>query len=338
MRHQRNTYGVLAILLLVVAVLAACGKNDISPSTSGTAQSSVSPSSAPSESGSEAEGDTRVYKDGLGREVVIPAHPQRVITSQYLPQMIALDVKPVGAASHLLTSFVSIKDQIGGIEDVGPANELNLEKALTLEPDLIIVAEWNEDKLDQISKIAPTVVVRWEGKDPFQHLQDVADLLGKTEAAEQWTQAFHKKSEEARVKLAEFVKDGETFGAVVIGGYEKGQLRVYGPGNVGYTLFETLRFPMTDYVKEEWEKGNNSQGLSISMEKLPEFASADRLFLVKFGNDPDFVNEIEKSRLWKDLPAVKNDKVYVVDDKLWFSYDIMSFSAQLEDAVRLLSN
>lgn len=77
-------------------------------------------------------------------------------------------------------------------------------------------------------------------------------------------------------------------------------------------------------------------GLSISLEKLPEYASADRLFLVTFDNDPDFVKEVNESNLWKNLPAVKNGKVYAVDGDLWFSYDVMSFGAQLGDAVKLL--
>ncbi|BBI36552.1 hypothetical protein KCTCHS21_59510 [Cohnella abietis] len=278
-----------------------------------------------------------MYKDSTGREVTIPTHPQRVITSQYLPQMLAAGLKPIGAATHLLNNFTAVKDQLTGIEDVGQANEMNLEKALTLNPDLIIATEWNEDKLDQLSKIAPTVIVKWEGKDPFQHFTDVADILGRSDEAQQWIQAYDKKGEEARAKLKDYVKEGETFGVVVIGGYEKGQLRVYGTGNVGYTLFQTLQFPMTDFVKTEWNKGDNNQGLAISLEKLPEYASADRLFVVKFDNDPEFLKQVEDSRLWSDLPAVKNNKVYVVDASLWFSYDIMSFEAQLNDAVRMLA-
>jgi len=331
---KSNKLWAAMALVMMFVLLSACGSNS-TPSKNQSQNNTESQSPSSPETSEEAT--TRVYKDALDREVTIPTHPQRVITSQYLPQMIAVDYKPVGAATHLLKSFVAIQDKIGGIEDVGPANEMNLEKILSLAPDLIIVAEWNQDQLEQLGKIAPTVVVKWEGHDPFGHFTDVADLLGKTDEAKQWIEAYDKKGEEARTKLKDFVKEGETFGVVVIGGYEKGQLRVYGTGNVGYTLFQTLKFPMTDFVKSEWEKGDNSQGLSISLEKLPEYASADRLFLVKFDNDPEFLKQVEESRLWNDLPAVKNNKVYVVDDKLWYSYDVMSFQAQLEDAVQMLA-
>ena len=337
---DRKTYLAFTALLIAAILLAACGKGEGGENAGPSAPSSSTPvsSTTPSaSSGEDEQAGTRLYKDALDREVEIPAHPQRVITSQYLPQMIALGMKPVGAATHLLTGFAAIKDQVGGIEDVGAANELNVEKMLTLKPDLILVAEWNRDAVEQLSKIAPTVVVQWEGQDPFEHLRVVADVLDQSEAAEQWLQAYKAKSDEARAKLAGFVDPSETFGAVVIGGFENRQLRVYGPGNVGYTLFETLGLPMTEQVRTEWEKGDNSLGLSISLEQLPEFASADRLFLVTFHNDEDFVSEVEQSRLWNNLPAVKNNKVYRVDDGIWFSYDVMSFEAQLDEAVQLLT-
>lgn len=336
----RKNVMLLAAFFLAAVLITGCGKGEEGSNAGQSAlpSSSAAESPSPSESAQSADpSGTRIYKDALGREVEIPTHPERIITSQYLPQMIALGIKPIGAATHLLTGFDAIKDQIGGIEDVGPTNELNIEKALTLQPDLILVAEWNKDSVEQLSKIAPTVVVQWADKDPFGHLSEVADVLGKTDEAEQWIQAYGKKSEEARSKLAGHVAEGETFGVVVIGGYENRQLRVYGSGNVGYTLFETLGLSMTDRVKVAWEKGDNGQGLAISLEQLPELASADRLFLVTFHNDEDFVKEVEQSKLWANLPAVKNDKVYTVDDGLWFSYDVMSFAAQLDDAVRLLT-
>jgi len=330
----------LGALLLIVAVLSACGGNDASPSaspsSSGPASPSASTPASPEASPSSSEAATRVYKDALGREVEIPTHPQKVITTQYLPEMIAVGAKPIGVATHLLTNFKSIKDQIGGIEDIGAANEPNVEKMLTLQPDLIIATEWNQDRLEDLNKIAPTVVVQWENNDAIEHMKDVADVLGLNAEADKWLADYEQEAAEAREKLAPFVKPEETFGVVVIGGYEKGQLRVYGNGNVGYTLFDTLKFPMTDTVKTEWDKGNNSLGLSISLEKLPEFASADRLFLVRFDNDPDFLKEVDESSLWKNLPAVKNGKVYTVDPDIWFSYDVMSFRAQLKDAFTLL--
>ncbi|MDG0808732.1 ABC transporter substrate-binding protein [Cohnella rhizosphaerae] len=318
------------VIMFAFMLLAGCG----SESDAGT-KNEASKTAGSSPAAGEAE--TIVYKDALDREVTIPAHPQRIVTTQYLSELLAIGVKPIGVVTHMLTGSVSAKEELEGIEDIGPANNINLEKTLELRPDLIIAADWDKDQLDKLQAIAPTVVVAWEGKDAFAHLDQVAALLDKTEIAKDWRKAFDKKAAAASEKLKAFVKPGETFGVVVIGGYEKGQLRVYGPGNVGYTLFDVLGFPMTDVVKREWDKGGHELGIRLSLEKLPEFASADRLFLVKFDNDPDFTDEVMNSALWKKLPAVQSGHVYEVSDTLWFSYNALSFDKQLDDAVRLLA-
>lgn len=285
----------------------------------------------------EEEGARKVV-DGMGREVEIPVHPQRIIVTQYLPEMLALGVKPIGAAQHLLTNFASVQGKIEGIENLGAVNELNVEKALSLAPDLIIAMEGDEELINKLSLIAPTYIVKWSERDAIDHFRDTAEVLGQSGKAEEWLAAYETKVEAAREKLAAVVAPGETFGTVVIGGYKQGQLRVYGDGNVGYTLFRSLQFPMTEIVRTEWEKGHEL-GMEISLEKLPEFASADRLFVVKFDNDTDFLKQVEESSLWSSLPAVKNNKVYVVDEALWFSLDVLSFEQQLDDAVkRLMGN
>ncbi|WP_164775446.1 ABC transporter substrate-binding protein [Paenibacillus glycanilyticus] len=335
----RSRSALLGAFILMMVLLAACGNSNSNSNSNGAPPSANSaaaetPSATPAASEEPA---TYTYKDALGREVVIPTHPQRIIATQYLPEMIAVGVKPVGAASHLLTNFVAIKDQIDGIEDIGAANNPSLEKILTLKPDLIIVAEWNKDQLENLSKIAPTIVIQWADHDAFEHFKETAAVLGLSDKADAWITAYNQKAEDARAKLASTVKPGETFGVVAIGGYEMNQLRVYGDSNVGFTLFNSLQFPMTDTVKTEWAKGNNENGLTISLEKLSDFASADRLFLVTFDNDPDFAKQVNESSLWKNLPAVKNGKVYTVNPDLWFSYDVMSFHAQLDDAVQILS-
>ncbi|MBP1989688.1 ABC transporter substrate-binding protein [Paenibacillus eucommiae] len=333
MRKQHLAISVTILLLLLL--VTACGKSATETPVQEQPQTSASTSTTTPtvETGAE----TKTYTDSLGREVVIPTKPERIVTTQYLPDMLALGIKPIGVPQHLLTNFASVKDLIDGIENLGPVNELNLEKTVTLNPDLIIAMEGNQELIDKLSKIAPTIVVKWSGSDPFQHLKDVADVLGLNDKADQWIAAYNKKSEEARAKLAAYVKPGETFGTVVIGGYEKGQLRVYGDSNVGYTLFNSLQFPMTNTVKTEWDKGGHDLGMKISLEKLPEFASADRLFVVKFDNDQDFLKQVEDSMLWNNLPAVKNNKVYVVNESLWFSLDVLSFEQQLDDAVKLLA-
>ncbi|WP_165867395.1 ABC transporter substrate-binding protein [Paenibacillus pinisoli] len=325
----------IAILMMAVAlVLAACGTAANKPSHNNQPGNSNQQGAEATPGGDNAQ--TRMWTDGSGRQVEIPVHPQRIITTQYLPEMLALGVKPIAAPRHLLTNFASVRDRIGGIEDLGAVNELNVEKALELNPDLILTMEDNEELIDRLSKIAPTVVVTWNNKDAFDHLKDTADVLGLSGKADQWIADYKQKVAETKEKLAATVSPDETFGTVVIGGYKEGQLRVYADQNVGYTLFSALEFPMLDIVKSAWEKEKYPLGMDISMELLPQYAAADRLFVVQFDNDPDFLNQVLDSSLWKNLPAVKNNKVYVLENALWFPLDVLSLEQQLDDVVKLL--
>lgn len=170
---RTKPWRLAVICMFVLLLLAGCGKN----SNAGNGNEAAGSSPAPSSQAADRGADTTVYKDALDREVTIPARPQRIVTTQYLPELLAVGVKPIGVVSHLLTGFVSVKDEIDGIEDIGPANNINLEKTLELKPDLIIAADWDKDQLDKLQAIAPTVVVAWEGKDAFAHLDQVAALL-----------------------------------------------------------------------------------------------------------------------------------------------------------------
>jgi len=330
-------FRIVVFIMAITVVLSACGSaSNTQGNSKGNNQSTPTQQESEESKGEEAA-TTRLWTDGIGREVEIPVHPERIITTQYLPEMLALDVKPIGVSQHLLTNFTSVEGKIDGIENLGAVNELNVEKAMTLNPDLIIAMEGDDELIAKLEKIAPTVVVQWGGKDAFDHMKDTAAVLGISDKADQWMADYEQKVEATKAKLSTVIDPNETFGTVVIGGFKNGQLRVYADQNVGYTPFKALGFPMTENVKTEWEKEARPLGMDISMELLPEFASADRLIVVKFDNDPEFLKQVTDSSLWNNLPAVKNDKVYTVEKSLWFPLDVLSLEQQLDDLVNILT-
>ncbi|MEK3722793.1 hypothetical protein [Paenibacillus sp. FSL H8-0034] len=94
----KNSFMQAFVLITIIVILSACSRTS-QPETDAM-------HAAKSETGAIAGvSPTKVYKDVFGREVTIPTHAQRVVTTQYLPEMLALGVKPVGAVSHLLTGF-----------------------------------------------------------------------------------------------------------------------------------------------------------------------------------------------------------------------------------------
>jgi len=106
-----------------------------------------------------------VYKHKHG-ETEIPTNPKRVVTAYHLGHMLALGVRPLGAATYILQYSEKAMETTGVIDLGAP---LNLEVIAGLEPDLIILIEANQD--------------------PVKDIRLVGDLLNKKDEAEQWIKA-----------------------------------------------------------------------------------------------------------------------------------------------------
>ncbi|MGG4220104.1 ABC transporter substrate-binding protein [Paenibacillus jamilae] len=320
---------MLGLVVFLMVVLAACGN---AASTNQTNEKSGTDAL----NGQSKSVVMREYVDATGQKINIPANPQRVVTTQYLDAMLALGVKPVGAASHVLEGDY-LKGKIDGIADIG--NPTNVEKVLELQPDLIITTEDTSPEVkEQLEKIAPTVAVSFGDGDVFKQLRDVAAVLGKDKEAEQWIASFDKKAEEGRKQLAGKFKKDETITIYMT--YGKDVLRVYGARNVGHVIYRSLELNPPEYIRQKLAKDPKYNFVydSISMEKLPEL-SGDRIIMLVYdeATKDGMLKEIEQSALWRNLPAVKNHKVYFIKADPWFTYSPLAIDQSLDEAIKMFS-
>ncbi|UKK99914.1 ABC transporter substrate-binding protein [Brevibacillus brevis] len=294
MKHMRNISGTLGIFVLAGSLLIGC-----SPSASQATSSASSEASQKSQ--------TRPYTDYLGHAGNIPVSPARIIYSgETFGDMLALGVKPIGGFGYSNQIF---EDQLHDVENVG--FPINLEKVLELQPDLIINANTEEKEYEQLAKIAPTVIF-----DTFAPLEErmtqLGDILGKPEAARKWLADYKRKSEEMWKKLKESgtMKKGET--ASVFTYYPGDRLFVMARTGLSQVLYDTNGFKPTAPIQEilHAQKGFEL----ISVERLPEIAG-DRIFILNTPSEEaeKSTQNLLKSRIWKDLPAVKNGSVYFID-------------------------
>ena len=148
-RKTKPLFSLIALLSIIL--LAACGNNDNTPAAS---PSAASPSAS-------ADAQTIAVQHAMG-ETPVPAHPQRIVilTNEGTEALLAMGVKPVGAVKSWLGDplYDHIKDQMEGVELVGTELEVNLEKILALQPDLIIGNKVRQEAIyDKLKAIAPTV-------------------------------------------------------------------------------------------------------------------------------------------------------------------------------------
>ncbi|WP_086349636.1 ABC transporter substrate-binding protein [Candidatus Enterococcus clewellii] len=284
-----NKYAVLGLSLLVGgALLAACGSND----------------SATKASTESTTAEEHVMTDALGNEVTIPANPKKIIGSYLEDYLVALDVTPFAQWTVNNSSIQDyLQDKLDGIPTI--SYDLPYEEVLKYEPDLLLVSSSalvEGGKYDEYSKIAPTYVVK-NGDDVTwrDQLLDVGAVLDKEKQAEAVLSDYDALAEKTKEDLAD--KVGEQSAAVLWitnnQAFMVGETR-----SSGTVLYGDLGLKVPSLVKEV-SKDATADWSSVSLEKLAEL-DADNLFVINSDeSDPFFQEDV-----WKNLPAVKNDKVF----------------------------
>lgn len=285
---------ICSLLLLVGIMLAACGLTN---------------EETKKEEATTSESTTRVYKDYLGHEVEIPVNPERVVYhGEGYGDLLALNIKTVGAGFSWITNY-AWEDRVKDVEDVG--FPINVEKTLSLKPDLIIIGTSDDKTYSQLSKIAPTIVF-----DTFaplsQRLTELGDILNKKEEATQWMDAYTEKADKMWESLVadDIIKPDET--ASVLTYYPGDRLFVMARAGLSQVLYDSNVLKPGDKIQKILDDGTGFA--EISTELLPEYAG-DRIFILTPVDDEakQSTKEMMESPIWKNLPAVKNGHVYTFD-------------------------
>lgn len=160
-----------------------------------------------------AAAETRVFEAANG-PVEIPVDPQRIVSLHDLS--ITLPLVEFGGVDKIAGSHGRVDDQgqpyirtvntlFGvdyantGIEFIGVFNEIDLERIAALEPDLIIGRAGNDDKLlENLSKIAPTILIDVVGLDYFGRMHAVADAANLTDEYDRRQALYELRIAESR--------------------------------------------------------------------------------------------------------------------------------------------
>ena len=301
----------IPILLLLLALsLTACGgaKEETTKTDEKNANEEVT-------NKEETASETRIYESENG-PIEVPTNPQRVIVlATYTGNVLALDVPLVGVDAW---SKMNPRYELEGMEEV---TDENLEKIIELDPDLIIGLSTMKN-VDKLKKIAPVVTFTYGKLDYLTQHLEIAKLLNKEEEAQGWIDDFKKRSQEAGEQIK--AKIGEDATVSVIENFDK-ELYVFGDNWARGTeiLYQEMKLNMPEKVKEmALEQGF----YSLSLEVLPEF-SGDYLIVSK-GAETE--TSFMESETFKNIPAVKNNQMYVVNSNEFYFNDPITLEFQLQ--------
>ena len=294
---RRTALGLAAGLAPGLAI-AACGSG------------SPAPDGAPSGSGG-----TRTVEHARGRSAV-PARAGRVVAldTDALDSVVTLGLSPVGATTVSegapFPGYLPA-ERLAGTKAVGTIGQPNLEAIAALRPDLILSNQVRDDKrYDQLSEIAPTVLSKTTGPTWKENVRLHAEAMGRQSEAGVVDAAYRTelrdvvtalggpaKAAATRVEMARFLAGAPT--------------RLYLNDTFVGSLFKDLG------LGRPANQDKSGFSLEISPEQVDQ-AAADVIFYSVYGDaSKSDRTRITEGALWKDLEAVRNGRVYEVDDDLW---------------------
>ncbi|KOP67928.1 ABC transporter substrate-binding protein [Bacillus sp. FJAT-18019] len=313
----------LSMLILCAFLISACGGNGNTTNSAGTSGETAAGTDKPQ---TEASSPTTRKVDTIHGAIEYPAEPQRIVVDAYLPTLLLLGEKPIGATAKDLEN-VHIQDMIAGIESMG---ENATEKILELNPDLIISANSDPEVFEKLSKIAPTIILPYETyRSVHEEVEGLGAILGKEEEAKKWLSDFDEKIEGLRTRVNGVIKEGETFS--IFGAFGK-TFYLYGDGiyRGGLAIYKELKLTPPERIQKELIAPGETFK-EVSLEVLNDYAGDYIFFDESKGAEMD-----KKDKVWTSIEAVKQDRVFYLDAKRFWPFDPIAVLAQAEEVTNMI--
>lgn len=267
-------------------------------------------------------------------ETCVPNNPERLVTlfSATAANAIALGVKPIGATFGVGNPPPPyLEGKLEGVESIGSLHQSNLEKILTLTPDLIIGFHGANNAIyNQLSQIAPTLLDDWQGFSYWKdHFDFVAKALGKTEEAQKIWAHYEQRIQELREAL------GNNYQNI-----EVSVVRVC-CNNLASDVKNSFSGTILNDVGLSRPPSQDSApgGLVIFSEELiPEKLNGDIIFAIVDDDDNSekAFEQLKNAPLWNKLKAVQEGKVYPVNLATWRGGNPLATDAVIDDLFKYL--
>ncbi len=248
-------------------------------------------------------------------EKEIPYQPERVVVYDFgmLDTMNALGLAEniIGAATNNVPAY--LKDTVSEMENVGTLKEPDMEKLITLPPDLIIISGRLADFSEQLQEIAPVLQLSVDQTDYWgsvQHnIQVIADVYGVD--AEPKVTELESEIADLKEKTAAF-KEEEALLLLV----NDGAISAFSSGSRFGQIFDVFGFTP---VNAEIE--TSTHGQTIGYEGILEI-NPDILFVIDRSQAIQ-VDTAENLQLLDNAfitktNAAQNERIIVLSPDLWY--------------------
>ena len=264
-----------------------------------------------------AQAETRQVEDAMGKQVTVPAQPQRIVTlgEVDLDVTLALGITPLGttdgrgqaAPPRYLEQRLTEQTR-----SLGLLANPNLETLLELEPDLILTGPVTPEQLAILNEIAPTAVSYTQGEPWRDSTRRVANILNREAEGEQLLERYEERAAQGRERLKDH--QGESISIV--------RWNPKGPAFMLRDSFaSTIARDLGLVRPPQQQQPGPTHSMPLSLESL-DVLDADWLVigtLAPVGEAVDALRQAEKTPMYQQLGAIKNGHFQAVDGSVWTS-------------------
>ncbi|QDT41987.1 putative siderophore-binding lipoprotein YfiY precursor [Gimesia alba] len=327
---------VLTMVGLVVGVRFAPATGDISQQKPGAKGTGKAEQSEP-----PGMGKTPLLVTSKGNElsvthqmgtVLVPRQPERICSLAFTDELLAIGVKPA-AASCMNGSFSDYLAQrlegVVGINQLMGVAQPNFETLATVQPDLIISSSGDPQTYNQLSRIAPVVVMAGDGDNNRQRVLDLGALLGRREIAVQTVAAYDARIQQAKQVLQAKIGNRKVAFFRIFGK----QFYIHGHTRGGVMLYDELELAAPGLIE------NSPRGFMLSPESLLQL-DAEFIFVAAEANQgaQRSWSTLLSHPAWQRVPAVQTGQVYsLTDQHQWLRPGFLAKSQMLDEILHAIA-
>lgn len=263
---------------------------------------------------SEEESSTRVVTDANG-EVEIPEDPQRIVDLSGCSDTLALlGFNVVGTCNSDAYDYTQLpsylEDTLSDAEILGysMSDTVDIESIIALEPDLIIISSVQESSYDQLSEIAPTIMIELAQMDWKEDFMTVASLMDKEDVATAWLEDYETEAASLGEEIKSIYGEDATFLSYLASG---DQIYIFDGAALGSLMYEDLGLTRPENLPEQ-------ENISLPVVSFEGLAEIDADYMIVVGTDDDMAT-LEESSVWSSMTAVSSGNYITLPASPYFN-------------------
>ena len=313
---KKNFISILLILVLSLSLITACSnEKTVDKVEDNEVENDTVEDVAETEYGVEIKEDTVNFTDGRNKEVSISKNPERVVVlyDSYLEVWIKSGGQVVGRLEAPLEKLI---EEAKDAESVGKQSAINLEKVISLEPDLIILNSNQKSQLELVpifeeNNIEVIALDYFTKADYFKMVRIFTALNDRDDLYEEYGTNIKIGIEEIIEKAP---KDKDYKVLLMMASAKSITVR-----SSGTYVGEMLKDLHTTNISDSISTG--TEPIDFSMEKIIE-EDPDFIFVQITGSEEEKVlerlkSDVENNSAWSSLKAVKEDRYIFLPKDLY---------------------